>query len=372
MTLDEIPGLPHPACYDDVCSRLRCEPRRFLVTGVAGFIGSHLLEALLGLGQSVTGLDNFATGSRNNLSDVLGRVGSVAAARFRFIEGDIRDPLACGNAVKGARVVLHQAALASVPRSIEDPLSCYSVNVDGFLNVLLAARSADVEQIVYASSSSVYGDDASGVKTEGRIGNPLSPYASTKLVDEIYAGVFERTYGISSVGLRYFNVFGPRQDPAGPYAAVVPRWLEKLLSNEQCVAFGDGTASRDFCYVDNVVQANVLAACAPESGHALFNIGCGARITLLELFDALRKGVAFHQPSAANATLRFDSPRTGDIPHSLASIVRAEDELGYVPSHDLARGITETIAWYASRELRSSVRSVTRGTTRASEAGVQS
>ena len=370
MITDGSSGLARPPSYGDVCSLLRSEPRRFLVTGVAGFIGSHLLEALLGLGQSVTGLDNFATGSRDNLSDVLSRVGSGAAAQFRFIEGDIRDPLACRSAVEGVRIVLHQAALASVPRSIEDPLGFNSVNVDGFLNVLLSSRAFDVERIVYASSSSVYGDDASDVKTEERIGNPLSPYASTKLVDEIYAGVFGRTHGISSVGLRYFNVFGPRQDPAGPYAAVIPRWLGKLLSNEQCVAFGDGTASRDFCYVDNVVQANVLAACAPESGHAVFNIGCGTRITLLELFDAIRKGVVLYQPNAAKAKLRFDSPRTGDIPHSLASIARARDELGYVPSHDLLSGITETIAWYAPRSLRSSVQTASHGTTHAPEVRV--
>jgi UDP-N-acetylglucosamine/UDP-N-acetyl-alpha-D-glucosaminouronate 4-epimerase len=367
MTVAGNSGLARPPSYDDVCSLLRSEPRRFLVTGVAGFIGSHLLEALLGLGQSVVGLDNFATGSRSNLSDVLGRVGSEAAARFRFIEGDIRKPLACRNAMEGVRIVLHQAALASVPRSIEDPLGFHSVNVDGFLNVLLAARAFDVERFVYASSSSVYGDDASDVKTEERIGNPLSPYASTKLVDEIYAGVFGRTYGFPSVGLRYFNVFGPRQDPAGPYAAVIPRWLEKLLSGEQCVVFGDGTASRDFCYVDNVVQANMLAACAPEPGHAIFNVACGARVTLLELFDALRKAVVLYQPNAGNATLRFDSPRIGDIPHSLASITRARDKLGYVPSHGLLRGIAETIAWYAPRVLRSPARTASAGTTRAPE-----
>lgn len=369
MTIANTSRLPGSSKYDDVCSLLRSEPRPFLVTGVAGFIGSHLLETLLGLGQSVVGLDNFATGSRDNLSDVLGKVGSDAAAQFRFIEGDIRDPLACRDAVQGVRVVLHQAALASVPRSIEDPLSFHSVNVDGFLNVLLAARAAGVERIVYASSSSVYGDDAADVKTEERIGRPLSPYASTKLIDEIYAGLFRRTYGMRSVGLRYFNVFGPRQDPAGPYAAVIPRWLEKLLSNEQCVAFGDGTASRDFCFVDNVVQANMLAACAPEPDHDVFNVGCGARTTLLELFEGMRKGVALYQPNAENATLRFDPPRVGDIPHSLASIALARAELGYEPSYDFSRGITKAIAWYAARALRS-VRSESYGTMSAREASV--
>jgi len=366
MPVANTPGFARPSTYDDLCSLLRSEPRRFLITGVAGFIGSHLLETLLGLGQSVVGLDNFATGSRGNLSDVLGRVGSGASARFRFIDGDIRDPLVCRDAVQNVRVVLHEAALASVPRSIEDPLGFHSVNVDGFLNVLSAARAAGVERFVYASSSSVYGDDAADVKTEERIGRPLSPYASTKLIDEIYAGVFRQTYGVKSVGLRYFNVFGPRQDPAGPYAAVIPRWLEKLLSNEQCIAFGDGTASRDFCFVDNIVQANLLAACAAEPAHAVFNVGCGARTTLLKLFDTMRRGVALYQSNAEKATLRFDSPRAGDVPHSLASIARAREELGYVPSYDFLHGIRKTIAWYAARSLRS-LRTESVGTARASE-----
>ncbi|HTM43887.1 MAG TPA: NAD-dependent epimerase/dehydratase family protein [Polyangiaceae bacterium] len=334
--------------------RLRAEPRRFLVTGVAGFIGSHLLETLLRLEQNVVGLDNFATGSRENLSEVLDKVGPKAASRFRFVKGDIREPSVCRDAMTGVQVILHQAALASVPRSIEEPMTFHSVNVDGFLNLLLGARSAGIQRIVYASSSAVYGDDLSSEKTEDRIGRPLSPYAATKLIDEIYAGTFRRSHGISSVGLRYFNVFGPRQDPTGPYAAVIPRWIEQLLCNEQCVAFGDGTASRDFCSVDDVVQANLLASRAPEHDDSVFNVGSGTRTTLLELFELIRDGVAPHQLSAGNAALRFDPPRAGDIQHSLASIAHAREGLGYEPSADLALEISETIAWHASRMLRSS------------------
>lgn len=338
--------------YDEICARLRSEPQRFLVTGAAGFIGSHLVEMLLGLGQDVVGLDDFSTGSRTNLSDVLGRRrSSDAPLAFRFIEGDIRDPAVCLDATRGADVVLHQAALASVPRSMKDPRSTHSVNVDGFVNVVLAAREAGVRRVVYASSSSVYGDDESQPKTEARIGRSLSPYAATKFIDEVYAGTFQRTHGIESVGLRYFNVFGPRQDPAGPYAAVIPRWVENLLEGKQCVAFGDGTASRDFCFVDNVVQANLLAASTPQAAvaHEVFNVACGARTTLRELFTAIRKSVSRYEPNAARADLKFDPPRPGDIPHSLASIARAKEALGYEPTHDLARGMDETIAWYAAR-----------------------
>jgi UDP-N-acetylglucosamine 4-epimerase len=341
--------------YDEICARLRSDPKRFLVTGAAGFIGSHLVEALLGLGQTVVGLDDFSTGSRANLEDALGRRAPPGApAAFRFIEGDIRDAQVCRDAARGADVVLHQAALASVPRSMKDPLSTHSVNVDGFVKVALAARDAGVHRVVYASSSSVYGDDESQPKTEERIGRPLSPYAATKFIDEVYAATFRRTHGIESVGLRYFNVFGPRQDPAGPYAAVIPRWVENLLEGTQCVAFGDGTASRDFCFIDNVVQANLLAACTPQAMlvHEVFNVACGARTTLRELFAAIRTSVARDAPDAARAELRFDPPRPGDIPHSLASIERARNVLGYEPSHDLARGMDETIAWYAPRVRR--------------------
>lgn len=339
--------------YQEVQEALRAEPRRWLVTGVAGFIGSHLLEALLRLNQRVVGLDNFATGSKHNLKDVAARVGAASFARFRFLEGDIRDPLVCAAATEEAEIVLHQAALASVPRSMSDPLSTHAVNVDGFVNVLLAARTARVRRIVYASSSSVYGDDPSDPKCEARIGKPLSPYAATKRVDEIYADTLQRTHGIQSVGLRYFNVFGPRQDPHGAYAAVIPRWTEELLSGEPCVVFGDGSASRDFCFIDNVVQANLLAACAATSEIecGVFNVGCGARTTLLELFAGIRRLAATIRPIVSDRTLRSEAPRPGDVQHSLASIQRARDVLGYSPAHDLASGLEQTIPWYAARAL---------------------
>jgi len=348
--------------YDEISARLRAEPRRFLVTGAAGFIGSHLVHTLLQLGQRVVGLDNFATGSRANLDEAARHAGLEGALGFRFIEGDIRDPAVCAQATEGADVVLHQAALASVPRSMKDPLSTHSVNVDGFVNVLLAARAAGVRRVVYASSSSVYGDEEAQPKTEPHIGRPLSPYAATKLIDEVYAGTFQRTLGIQSVGLRYFNVFGPRQDPAGPYAAVIPRWIENVLKDEPCVVFGDGTASRDFCFIENVVQANLLAATLPEAMlvHDVFNVACGARMTLTELFELIRQGVLRDHPSAARAALRFDPPRPGDIPHSFASIHRARETLGYEPTHDVARGMAETINWYAPRVARAArVASVT-------------
>jgi UDP-N-acetylglucosamine 4-epimerase len=353
--------------FAEIRERLRAEPRSFVVTGAAGFIGSHLTEKLLRWGQSVVGLDNFATGTHDNLSEALNALSAEERARFRFIEGDIRDADTCAEAVRGAHIVLHQAALASVPRSMKDPLSTHCTNVDGFVNVLLAAHAASIRRVVYASSSSVYGDQAAQPQTEARIGRPLSPYAATKQIDEVYAGTFQRTHGIRSVGLRYFNVFGPRQDPAGPYAAVVPRWVENLLKGEPCVVFGDGSASRDFCFIDNVVQANLLAACTQEEamGHEVFNVACGARTTLLDLFAGIRTGVLRYKPSAERAALHFASPRPGDIPHSFASIERARSALGYEPSHDVKRGISETVAWYAPRVFHA-LRANENGTTTAS------
>jgi UDP-N-acetylglucosamine 4-epimerase len=337
--------------YLEVQESLRREPRRWLVTGVAGFIGSHLLEALLRLDQQVVGLDNLATGYQRNLADVATRVGPVAYRRFRFIEGDIREPRICAMAAQGADVVLHQAALGSVPRSMVDPRSSHSANVDGFVNMLLASRDAGVKRFVYASSSSVYGDEPSEPKVEERRGHLLSPYAATKLINEVYAETFRRTHTVDSVGLRYFNVFGPRQDPEGAYAAVIPRWIEQLLRGEPCVAFGDGSASRDFCYVDNVVQANLLAALAPSDqlGEPVFNVACGARTSLGELFVILRDLVAAEQPNTMGAQLRCEAPRPGDVAHSLASIERAHTRLGYRPVHDVASGLTQTVHWYAEQ-----------------------
>jgi UDP-N-acetylglucosamine 4-epimerase len=339
--------------YQHVKQELRRNPQRFLVTGAAGFIGSHLVETLLSLGQTVIGIDDFSTGNRGNLADVLARRPRLEVPpEFRFIEGDIRDRRTCLEAARGVDIVLHQAALASVPRSMADPLRTHSVNVDGFVNVALASHACGVRRVVYASSSSVYGDDDTQPQTEERIGHPLSPYAATKLIDEIYASTFRRTHGIDCIGLRYFNVFGPRQDPEGAYAAVIPRWAQSLFDETRCVAFGDGTASRDFCFVDNVVQANLLAACTPPVEHEVFNIACGKKTTLRELFTAIRNSVMQHEPSAQRSELEFAAPRPGDIPHSLARIDRAREELGYEPSHGVAQGMDETIAWYAQRATR--------------------
>lgn len=340
--------------YLEVQATLRRSPQRWLVTGVAGFIGSHLLETLLHLGQSVVGLDNFATGYRRNLDDVASRVGPQAFRRFHFIEGDIRDRAACASAVSGADIVLHQAALGSVPRSMAEPLASHEANVDGFVNVLLAAKAAGVRRVVYASSSSVYGDEPSQPKVEERRGRLLSPYAATKLIDEVYADTFRRTHELESVGLRYFNVFGPRQDPQGAYAAVIPRWTQQLIAGEPCLVFGDGSVSRDFCYVANVVQANLLAALAPSEQivDPVFNIACGARTSLQELFALIRELVAASLPAASDAALQRDSPRPGDIQHSLASIERAQQRLGYTPELDVASGMRETVAFYIEQAAR--------------------
>ena len=338
------------AHYAELAERLRCEPRRWLVTGVAGFIGSHLLENLLRLGQSVIGVDNFSTGHVRNLEDVTSRVGP-AAARFELVEGDIRDLAVCRKAASGVDIVLHQAALGSVPRSVDDPLESHACNVTGFMNVLVAARDAGVERLVYASSSSVYGSDDASIKSEGRLGTPLSPYAVTKLSNELYARVFHDVYAFETVGLRYFNVFGPRQDPNGPYAAVIPRWTEHLFSGQECVVYGDPNKSRDFCYVQNVVECNLLAAgaAADNLGDPVFNVACGRRTTLLELFNAIKQRVAAYRPDTAMATLRHEPARAGDIAHSLADIERAKSSLGYRAEYDISRGLDLSVPWYAGK-----------------------
>jgi UDP-N-acetylglucosamine/UDP-N-acetylgalactosamine 4-epimerase len=337
--------------YEELAEQLSREPKSWLVTGAAGFIGSHLVERLLRCRQHVVGLDNFATGYRRNLDDIEARVGRAAFSRFRFIEGDIRDPMICARAVEGVDLVLHQAALGSVPRSMQEPLASHAANVDGFVNVLLAAGSAGVKRLVYASSSSVYGDDPSPCKVEERRGRLLSPYAATKLVDEVYAETFRLTHGIESVGLRYFNVFGPRQDPQGAYAAVIPRWTEQLIAGDPCVVFGDGATSRDFCFVDNIVQANLLAACTPSeqlTDH-VFNVACGDSTSLLDLFAMIRALLTRYRPATADAVLERAAPRLGDIRHSLASIDRARAQLGYQPRFDVATGMEQTVRWYAQQ-----------------------
>ncbi|HEX2188375.1 MAG TPA: SDR family oxidoreductase [Longimicrobiaceae bacterium] len=330
-----------------VREELRARPRTWLVTGAAGFIGSALVEALLELGQSVVGMDNFATGHRRNLEEVRAGAGE-SAGRLRFVEGDIRDPRACRDACAGVDVVLHQAALGSVPRSLADPVATNQVNVDGFLNVILAAREAGVGRFVYAASSSTYGDHPGLPKTEGVIGRPLSPYAVSKYVNELYAGVFQRAYGLETIGLRYFNVFGRRQDPDGAYAAVIPRWVGSLLTGRECRINGDGETSRDFCYVDNVVQANLLAATTddPDATDQVYNVACGERTTLNELFAAIRDELAVERPELACAEPVHGDFRAADIRHSHADISKIRSRLGYRPTHRVREGLREALDWY--------------------------
>ncbi|HET9992127.1 MAG TPA: SDR family oxidoreductase [Kofleriaceae bacterium] len=335
--------------YDDVCADLVNSPRRWLVTGVAGFIGSALLERLLDLGQSVVGVDNFITGHKHNLDDVLS-INPDEKLQFKFIEGDLRDREVANKAVKNVDIVLHQAALGSVPRSIKDPIASHEHNVNGFLNVLDAAREAGVSRFVFASSSSVYGDHPGLPKLEDRTGRLLSPYAATKRTDEIYAQTFHEAYGLGTIGLRYFNVFGRRQDPDGVYAAVIPRWIAALVAGKPCVIFGDGSNSRDFCYIDNIVQANLLAATAkPEATGTVYNCGCNGRTDLKELFAMIRDNLAKDLPELATTEPVFEGPRSGDIAHSQASIEKISSTLGYAPTHQVADGMTETVAWFAQR-----------------------
>jgi UDP-N-acetylglucosamine/UDP-N-acetylgalactosamine 4-epimerase len=322
-------------------------PKTWLVTGSAGFIGSSLVETLLAGGQRVVGLDNFATGFRHNLDDVAERVGAEAAARLTFQEGDIRDGDACRQACEGVDVVLHQAALGSVPRSVADPLTSHEVNVDGFVRMLLAARDAGVGRFVYASSSSVYGDHPALPKREDEIGTPLSPYAVTKRTNELYARTFQDHYGLETVGLRYFNVFGRRQDPHGAYAAVIPKWVGRLLAGETCTIFGDGETSRDFCYVDNAVQANLRAGLAPaEATGTVYNVAVGDRTTLVELYDAIAIGLSRLRPELEVPPVQFGAFREGDIRHSLADVSRAAERLGYAPTHTAREGLAEALDWY--------------------------
>ncbi|MBC8114513.1 MAG: SDR family oxidoreductase [Candidatus Saccharimonas sp.] len=330
--------------------QLRAHPRRWLVTGVAGFIGSHLLQQLLTLGQEVIGLDSFVTGHQHNLDDVAQTVGPEVWSRFQFIEGDITDQATCGRTCRDVELVLHQAALGSVPRSIENPLASHESNITGFLNMLIAARDAGVARFVYASSSAVYGDHPALPKHEEQTGNLLSPYALTKMANELYASVFARCYGMQPVGLRYFNVFGRRQDPNGAYAAVIPRWFRSLLNGESCRIFGDGETSRDFTHVSNVVQANLLAATTDSdiAGRA-FNVACGGRMTLRELHDSIgavlvKRGVLSTVPAPT-----WQPFRPGDVRHSLADISKAGEFLGYEPGLSLSAGLDEAAEWYIAQ-----------------------
>lgn len=335
----------------DIDATLRAGKRRWLVTGSAGFIGSHLLEALLKAGQAVTSLDNFSTGHRANLDEVRRNVGDAAWARHRFIEGDIADVAACQDACNAIDIVLQQAALGSVPRSLDDPLNTHRSNATGFLTLLDASRKAGVTRFVYAASSSTYGDSPLLPKVEDQIGRPLSPYAVTKLLNELYADVFARCYGIEAVGLRYFNVFGPRQDPQGAYAAVIPRWAIAMLGGTPCAINGDGQTSRDFCYIANVVQANLRAALtiAPEAVNQVYNIAVGQRTTLTELHEHLASALQTLVPGLVVAPPEFRPFRAGDIAHSLADVSKARERLNYEPTHTVREGLAEAVGWYARR-----------------------
>jgi len=331
--------------------QLRVHPQTWLITGVAGFIGSNLLETLLRLDQKVVGLDNFSTGFQHNLDEVRSLVDDGQWQRFTFIEGDIRDLNTCRAACKGVDYVLHQAALGSVPRSLEDPITTNENNISGFLNMLVAARDAEVARMVYAASSSTYGDHPDLPKVEDKIGNPLSPYAVTKLVDELYGRVFARTYGFATIGLRYFNIFGRRQDPDGAYAAVIPKWFAGLLAGEEVFINGDGETSRDFCYIDNCVQANIMAATTDnqEAADQVYNVAFGERTSLNELYTLIQDRVRVHYPQAATAKPVYRDFRAGDVRHSLADISKARRLIGYHPQYNIATGLDEAAAWYIKR-----------------------
>jgi UDP-N-acetylglucosamine 4-epimerase len=338
------------ASYRQLREHLISAPRVWVVTGVAGFIGSNLLQELLALGQTVVGVDNFSTGHRANLDDVLG--GPIeSVSNFRMVEGDIRDLETCRKACEGADYVLHHAALGSVPWSMDDPLRTNAVNVDGFINMLVAAKDAGVKRVVYASSSAVYGDTPDHPQVEERLGRPLSPYAASKTTNETYAVAFQMSYGLESIGLRYFNVFGKRQDPAGAYAAVVPRWIASLLRSERCRIFGDGETTRDFCYVANVVQANLLAATVadPSATGQAYNIACAESVTLNKLFYIMRDRLALEDPAFSKALPQYDAFRPGDIRFSCASIERARRMLAFEPTHSVADGLEEALPWYLER-----------------------
>lgn len=327
---------------------MREHPRVWLVTGVAGFIGCNLLETLLKLDQRVVGLDNFATGRRINLDQIRDALGADRWGNFRLIEGDIRELADCVEAVKGVDYVLHEAALGSVPRSIADPIATNQANINGFLNMLVASRDAGVRRFVYAASSSTYGDHPALPKVEDRIGNPLSPYAVTKYVNELYAEVFARTYGFQSIGLRYFNVFGPHQNPDGAYAAVIPKWISAMLKNEPVFINGDGDTSRDFCFVANIIQANLLAATTekPEASNQVYNVAVGDRTTLNQLHALIKSELQSRLPALQVAAPVYRDFRAADVRHSLASIEKAGTLLGYQPTHTIRSGMAEAMDWY--------------------------
>jgi len=338
--------------FEKLSESLKTEQKMWLITGNAGFIGSNLMEFLLNHNQKVVGLDNFSTGYQHNIDDVLASVGKENAKNFTFIEGDIADLDTCTEVCQGVDIVLHQAALGSVPRSIADPITSNRSNITGFLNMITAAKDAGVKRFVYASSSSVYGDSPELPKVEERVGNVLSPYAAMKKTNEIYGNVFHRVYGMETLGLRYFNVFGRRQDPNGAYAAVIPKWVASMLKGEDVYINGDGETSRDFTYIDNVIQMNILAGLTdnPEAFGEAFNVAVGGRNTLNELYkliqDELNKHAKNHQLSTINQKPIYRDFRPGDIRHSNADISKAKRIVGYKPTHDIYQGMGEAIEWY--------------------------
>lgn len=346
--------------YENLQTKLKSTPRTWLITGVAGFIGSNLLETLLKLDQKVVGLDNFATGFQHNLDEVQSLVRDEQWQRFAFIKGDIRNLDDCCRAMRytpspregwgegAVDYVLHQAALGSVPRSLEDPITTNQSNIDGFLNILVAARDAKVKRFVYAASSSTYGDHPGLPKMEDRIGKLLSPYAVTKLVNELYADVFARTYSFKTIGLRYFNIFGQRQDPEGAYAAVIPKWIASMIKGEPVYINGNGETSRDFCYIENVRQMNLLAATSEnaDAANQVYNVAIGDRTDLNELFALLRDGLVARHPALRDIQPVYRDFRAGDVLHSQANISKACQLLGYVPTHTIRQGLKEALRWY--------------------------
>lgn len=337
--------------YEEVKSQLRKQPKTWLVTGVAGFIGSNLLETLLKLDQPVVGLDNFATGFQHNLDEVKTSVESSQWSRFRFVQGDIRNLEDCRNVCSQVDYVLHQAALGSVPRSLVDPITTNSANITGFLNMLVAARDANVKSFTYAASSSTYGDHRDLPKQEEKIGRPLSPYAVTKYVNELYADIFFKSYEFSTIGLRYFNVFGPRQNPNGDYAAVIPKWVMSMLNSENIFINGDGETSRDFCYIQNAVQANILAATVKslDAINQVYNIAVGEQTSLNKLYFLIKENIFKKNESVKVVEPFYRDFRSGDVRHSLADIGKANRLIFYKPSHDIEKGLNDTIDWYCRR-----------------------
>jgi len=337
-----------PEKYQEVQTQLKASPRTWLITGVAGFIGSNLLETLLKLDQKVIGLDNFSTGFQHNLDEVQSLVSPAQWQQFSFVAGDIRNLEDCTRACAGVDYVLHEAALGSVPRSLADPITTNENNISGFLNMLVAARDAKVTRFVYAASSSTYGDHPDLPKVEDKIGRPLSPYAVTKVVNELYMDVFARTYNFKAIGLRYFNIFGQRQDPNGAYAAVIPKWFAGLINDEPVFINGDGETSRDFCFIENCVQANLLAATAEDEAAAnqIYNVAFGERTTLNELYQLIKQRVVAVKPAARDAQPQYRDFRAGDVRHSLADIAKARELIGYQPQFSVKNGLDRAAEWY--------------------------